>query len=86
MFNFHILIYNKTFYIYFSHLIDHFTLVVCKCLEQIIFCEQDYLEESCCLSSEAVRMLGDLLNQDSIMSKALTEMIYLENDVSDNVK
>uniref|UniRef100_A0A8C6LN58 Amine oxidase domain-containing protein n=1 Tax=Nothobranchius furzeri TaxID=105023 RepID=A0A8C6LN58_NOTFU len=45
-----------------------------------------YLEEKRVLSREAMRMLGDLLNEDGIMAMALTEMIYLESDVSDNVK
>ncbi|KAK5599893.1 hypothetical protein CRENBAI_014211 [Crenichthys baileyi] len=49
------------------------------------FSVKRYLQETN-LSSEAIRMIGDLLNEDSIMSKALTEMIYLENDVNDSVK
>ncbi|KAM4564245.1 L-amino-acid oxidase-like [Fundulus diaphanus] len=44
---------------------------------------EQYLHEQ--LSSEAIRMIGDILNENSIMDKALTEMIYLENDVSDSV-
>ncbi|XP_038131922.1 L-amino-acid oxidase-like [Cyprinodon tularosa] len=37
------------------------------------------------LSHGAIRMIGDLLNENSIMDKGLIEMIYLENDVSDEV-
>ncbi|XP_035985589.1 L-amino-acid oxidase [Fundulus heteroclitus] len=44
---------------------------------------KQYLHEH--LSSEAIRMIGDILNANSIMDKALTEMIYLENDISDSV-
>ncbi|KAM4713882.1 L-amino-acid oxidase-like [Anableps anableps] len=47
--------------------------------------QPEYLQEESHLSSEAIRLIGDLLNEDSIMSMALTEMIYLENDVSDSV-
>ncbi|XP_072232065.1 L-amino-acid oxidase-like [Leuresthes tenuis] len=42
-----------------------------------------YLQQQTDLSSEAIRMMGDLLNQDSIMSMALSEMIYLESDIND---
>ncbi|XP_060922425.1 L-amino-acid oxidase-like [Limanda limanda] len=45
-----------------------------------------YLKKEGGLSAEAVRMLGDLLNEDSLMHMALTEMIYLNSDVSDNTK
>ncbi|KAM4564246.1 L-amino-acid oxidase-like [Fundulus diaphanus] len=46
---------------------------------------KQYLHEKSHLSPEAIRMIGDILNENSIMDKALTEMIYLENDVSDSV-
>ncbi|XP_035984912.1 L-amino-acid oxidase-like [Fundulus heteroclitus] len=49
------------------------------------FSVKQYLHERSHLSSEAIRMIGDILNENSIMDKALTEMIYLENDVSDGV-
>ncbi|KAG8005908.1 L-amino-acid oxidase, partial [Nibea albiflora] len=44
---------------------------------------QEYLKEEGGLSPEAVRMIGDLLNEQSLMHLALTEMIYIESDVSD---
>lgn len=50
------------------------------------FPPQEYLKEVGGLSEEAQRMIGDLLNEESIMHLALTEMIYLESDVSDDVK
>lgn len=47
------------------------------------FVSQGYLEQEGDLSSEALRMIGDLLNEQSIMHLALSEMIYLQNDVND---
>nr|BAG72078.1 skin mucus antibacterial L-amino acid oxidase [Myoxocephalus polyacanthocephalus] len=45
---------------------------------------KDYLVEEG-LSSEAVRMIGDLLNEQSLMYTALSEMIYDQADVNDDV-
>uniref|UniRef100_A0A8C8A1A2 L-amino-acid oxidase n=1 Tax=Oryzias sinensis TaxID=183150 RepID=A0A8C8A1A2_9TELE len=45
---------------------------------------KEYLKEVGGLSSEAVRMIGDLLNEQSLMHTALTEMIYDQTDISDN--
>lgn len=36
------------------------------------------------LSREAVQMIADLLNEQSLLYLALTEMIYIESDVSDD--
>ncbi|XP_038587823.1 L-amino-acid oxidase-like isoform X2 [Micropterus salmoides] len=47
---------------------------------------KEYLKEVGNLSSEAVRMIGDLLNEHSLMYTALTEMIYDQSDVNDNVR
>ncbi|XP_053271973.1 L-amino-acid oxidase-like [Pleuronectes platessa] len=47
---------------------------------------KDYLRTEGGLSAEAVRMIGDLLNEDSLMHMALTEMMYLNSDVNDNTK
>nr|XP_033466345.1 L-amino-acid oxidase-like [Epinephelus lanceolatus] len=44
---------------------------------------KEYLREEGGLSPEAVRMIGDLLNEQSLMHLALTEMIYIQSDVSD---
>ena len=44
---------------------------------------QEYLRAEGGLSAEAVRMIGDLLNEQSLMHLALTEMLYLDSDVSD---
>uniref|UniRef100_A0A3B4TFL4 Amine oxidase n=1 Tax=Seriola dumerili TaxID=41447 RepID=A0A3B4TFL4_SERDU len=46
----------------------------------------EYLKEEGGLSAEAVRMIGDLLNEQSLMHLALTEMIYINSDVSDKTK
>uniref|UniRef100_A0A3P9PPK7 Amine oxidase n=1 Tax=Poecilia reticulata TaxID=8081 RepID=A0A3P9PPK7_POERE len=50
------------------------------------FSVKEYLREETNLSSEAIRMMGDILNENSIMANALTEMIYLMNDVNDSVE
>lgn len=44
---------------------------------------QEYLKEEGGLSPGALEMVGDLLNEQSLMHLALTEMIYIESDVSD---
>uniref|UniRef100_A0A7N6AES9 Amine oxidase domain-containing protein n=1 Tax=Anabas testudineus TaxID=64144 RepID=A0A7N6AES9_ANATE len=46
----------------------------------------EYLKEEGHLSSEAVRMIGDLLYEDILMYTELSEMIYDQTDVSDSVK
>uniref|UniRef100_M4AA10 Amine oxidase n=1 Tax=Xiphophorus maculatus TaxID=8083 RepID=M4AA10_XIPMA len=46
---------------------------------------KEYLREETNLSLEAIRMMGDILNENSIMANALTEMVYLMNDVNDSV-
>ncbi|XP_060922593.1 L-amino-acid oxidase-like [Limanda limanda] len=45
-----------------------------------------YLKKEGGLSAEAVRMIGDLLNEDSLMHMALTEMMYLNSDVNDTTR
>ncbi|XP_073331275.1 L-amino-acid oxidase-like [Pagrus major] len=45
---------------------------------------KEYLKQEGGLSPEAVTMIGDLLNEQSLMHLALTEMIYIQSDVSDN--
>ncbi|XP_034757125.1 L-amino-acid oxidase-like [Etheostoma cragini] len=45
---------------------------------------KEYLKEEGNLSSEAIRMIGDLLNEKSLMYTALTEMIYDQSDIRDN--
>ncbi|XP_038595466.1 L-amino-acid oxidase-like [Micropterus salmoides] len=47
---------------------------------------KEYLKKEGGLSGEALRMIGDLLNEQSLMHLALTEMIYIQSDVSDSTK
>uniref|UniRef100_A0A671U9C6 Amine oxidase n=1 Tax=Sparus aurata TaxID=8175 RepID=A0A671U9C6_SPAAU len=47
---------------------------------------KEYLIEEGDLSSEAIRMIGDLLNEQSLMYTALSEMIYDQTDISDDVQ
>ncbi|KAI3375921.1 hypothetical protein L3Q82_003769 [Scortum barcoo] len=47
---------------------------------------KEYLKEEGHLSSEALRMIGDLLNEQSLMYTALSEMIYDQTDISDNIR
>ncbi|XP_028420677.1 L-amino-acid oxidase [Perca flavescens] len=44
---------------------------------------KDYLVQEGNLSSEAIRMIGDLLNQQSLMYTALTEMVYEQSNIND---
>ncbi|XP_030609795.1 L-amino-acid oxidase-like [Archocentrus centrarchus] len=45
---------------------------------------KEYLIQEGGLSEEAVIMIGELLNEQSLMHLALTEMLYIESDVNDN--
>uniref|UniRef100_UPI0037E99CB6 L-amino-acid oxidase-like n=1 Tax=Semicossyphus pulcher TaxID=241346 RepID=UPI0037E99CB6 len=44
---------------------------------------KEYLEEEGDLSAEALRMIGDLLNEQSVMYTALSEMIYDQKQIND---
>lgn len=45
---------------------------------------KEYLREEGHLSPGAVHMVGDLLNDQSLMHIALTEVMYVNADVNDN--
>ncbi|KAM9424904.1 L-amino-acid oxidase-like isoform 1-T1 [Pholidichthys leucotaenia] len=45
---------------------------------------KEYLKEEGGLSPEALRMVGDVLNEQSMMYTALTEMIYDQTDINDD--
>ncbi|KAE8279484.1 L-amino-acid oxidase [Larimichthys crocea] len=45
---------------------------------------KEYLKEEAGLSSEALRMIGDLLNVESLMYTALSEIIYFQSDINDH--
>lgn len=47
---------------------------------------QEYLKSEGGLSPQAVDMIGELLNEQSLMHLALTELIYLSSDVSDSTE
>ncbi|KAK9525108.1 hypothetical protein VZT92_017442 [Zoarces viviparus] len=47
---------------------------------------KDFLRDQGCRSSEAVRMIGDLLNEQSLMYTGVTEMIYERAVISDDVQ
>ena len=55
-------------------------MCVCVCVCVI----QGYLVQVANLSSEEVRMIGDLLNENSWMYTALTEMLYEQANLNDN--
>ncbi|KAK5603667.1 hypothetical protein CRENBAI_002747 [Crenichthys baileyi] len=56
------------------------------CVDNIIPTRTEYLKEVAGLSHEAIRMIGDLLNEQSLMYTALSEMLYDQSDVSDTTK
>lgn len=45
---------------------------------------KEYLKQEGHLSAEALRMIGELLNEQSLMYTALTEMIYDQTDINDD--
>lgn len=47
---------------------------------------QEYLKEEGRLSPEALRMVAELLNEQSLMFTALTEVLHLTADLSDNIR
>uniref|UniRef100_A0A3B5KUY0 Amine oxidase n=1 Tax=Xiphophorus couchianus TaxID=32473 RepID=A0A3B5KUY0_9TELE len=47
---------------------------------------KEYLKEVGHLSDGAIRMIGDLLNEQSLMYTALSEMVYDQSDVNDTVR
>ena len=53
---------------------------ICACVIQ------GYLVQVANLSSEEVRMIGDLLNENSWMYTALTEMLYEQANLNDNTE
>jgi SLT domain-containing protein len=36
------------------------------------------------LSRGAMRMIGDILNENSLFYASLTEMLYIQSDINDN--
>uniref|UniRef100_A0A3B3TV69 Amine oxidase n=1 Tax=Poecilia latipinna TaxID=48699 RepID=A0A3B3TV69_9TELE len=60
----------------------------CKCALQKYdhYSVKEYLKEVGRLSDGAIRMIGDLLNEQSLMYTALSEMVYDQSDVNDTVR
>lgn len=46
--------------------------------------QQEYLVNVGNLSRGALRMIGDILNENSFFYTALTEMLYIQSDINDN--
>ncbi|XP_012675642.1 L-amino-acid oxidase [Clupea harengus] len=46
---------------------------------------KEYLVKEANLSRGALRMIGDILNENSIFYTALTEMLYIQSDINDNI-
>ncbi|XP_023821979.2 L-amino-acid oxidase-like [Oryzias latipes] len=46
---------------------------------------KEYLKEEGELSQQAIRMIGDLLNEQSLLFTALTEMLYDQSDVNNSI-
>ena len=59
---------------------------VCACVFVFSRVNQGYLVQVANLSSEEVRMIGDLLNLDSLMSLALTEILYEQAAINDHLE
>ncbi|XP_049322779.1 L-amino-acid oxidase isoform X2 [Astyanax mexicanus] len=47
---------------------------------------KEYLVKEGNLSREAVRMIGDILNENSFFYTGLTETLYIQSDINDNTK
>ncbi|XP_062376589.1 L-amino-acid oxidase isoform X2 [Sardina pilchardus] len=47
---------------------------------------KEYLVKEANLSRGALRMIGDILNENSIFYTALTEMLYIQSDINDNIE
>ncbi|XP_056139922.1 L-amino-acid oxidase [Lampris incognitus] len=47
---------------------------------------KEYLVKEGNLSRGALRMIGDILNENSLFYTSLTEMLYIQSDISDNIE
>ena len=61
-------------------------MCVCVCVFVFSRVNQGYLVQVANLSSEEVRMIGDLLNMDSLMPLALTEILYEQAAINDHLE
>lgn len=47
---------------------------------------QEYLVKEGNLSRGALRMIGDILNENSLFYTSLIEMLYIQSDINDNTE
>ncbi|KAL7831735.1 hypothetical protein AOLI_G00292830 [Acnodon oligacanthus] len=47
---------------------------------------KEYLVKEANLSREALRMIGEILNENSFFYTSLTEMLYIQSDITDNTE
>lgn len=52
---------------------------------ELSFC-QEYLVKEGNLSRGALRMIGDILNENSLFYMSLVEMLYIQSDIGDNIE
>lgn len=51
-----------------------------------VWCWQEYLVKEGNLSRGALRMIGDILNENSLFYTSLLEMLYIQSDINDNTE
>lgn len=54
-----------------------------KCM---FHCWQEYLVKEGNLSRGALRMIGDILNENSLFYTSLIEMLYIQSDINDDTE
>jgi len=66
---------------------DEVNKMGCKAVEKYdSFSVKEYLVKEGNMSSGALRMIGDILNENSFFYTALIEALYLQDDIKDNVQ
>lgn len=51
-----------------------------------VFVRQEYLVKEGNLSRGALRMIGDILNENSLFYMSLVEMLYIQSDINDKTE
>lgn len=49
-------------------------------------CWQEYLVKEANVSRGALRMIGDILNENSLFYMSLIEMLYIQSDINDKTE
>ncbi|KAJ3585764.1 hypothetical protein NHX12_014482, partial [Muraenolepis orangiensis] len=70
----------------FRSVLDHSTVSSLMSVNRFVSYDSEYLVEVAHLKAEELRMIGDLLNENSLMYTALTEMIYEQADINDSTQ